>query len=253
MTQHRSISAACMCAALAACGTAVADGGRTASAWAGSAALAGEWSGTASSTTDRSFTFPVTATVVVAATGRPTGAMRLGPPVDCAGSWAPVQRTGRVFRFAESIVARAGTTCIDDGTARLSAASGGRLRYVWSKGDAGSVAYLRPIGISGRWVGTITQDGLGTIRARLRVVGVRPGQMPGASDYSAPLSCGGDLIPVARGTQRRAVFDEEITRSSNPNCIGSGTTTLTMRRDGRLSYRWTGGGAVSTGLLRRAG
>jgi hypothetical protein len=49
------------------------------------------------------------------------------------------------------------------------------------------------------------------------------------------------------------VFDEEIARSSSTVCVGSGTTTLALRADGRMDYRWTGGGAVSVGVLRRAG
>lgn len=238
------------CAAvLAGSGVAVADGGRT--AWPGTAALAGAWSGTATSTTVADFTFPVTATVAVSATGRPAGAVRLGAPVDCAARWTPVATSGRTTIFSEAVVGDPGDRCIDGGTVRLSAASGGRLRYTWTKGADGSVGYLLPRGISGRWAGTIAQAGMGAIRARIRVVGVRPGQMPGASDYSAPLACGGVLVPIGPGTQRRAVFDEEITRSSNPDCVGSGTTTLTLRPDGRLAYRWTGGGQVSTGILRR--
>jgi hypothetical protein len=49
------------------------------------------------------------------------------------------------------------------------------------------------------------------------------------------------------------VLREQITHSSNPACVGLGTTTVTLRADGRLAYRWTGGGQVSTGVLRRAG
>jgi len=250
MTHRRAAMLLTCTALLAAAGTAMADGGRT--SWPATADLAGAWAGTAASTTVPDFTFPVTATVAVSATGRPTGLARLGAPVNCGGAWQPVSRSGRATVFSETILDDAGDRCIKDGTVRLSAASGGRLRYVWTKGDAGSVAYLEPQGISGRWVGTITQDGLGAIPARIRVVGVRPGQMAGSSDYAAPLSCGGSLSPL-RGTQRRAVFDEEITHSDNPECIGSGTTTLTLRADGRMAYRWTGGGAVSLGVLRRAG
>lgn len=237
-------------ALLAAAGTAMADGGHT--SWPSTAALAGTWTGTATSTAVADFTFPVTATIAVSETGRPTGGAVLGPPVNCAGNWTPVSRSGLVATFAERILADQGDRCIKGGTVRLSPASGGRLRYVWMKGNAGSVAYLRPAGLSGRWVGTITQRGLGVIPARIRVVGVRRSQLAGSTDYGAPLSCGGSLTPIGRGTQRRAVFDEEITHSSNPACVGSGTTTLTLLPRGRMAYRWTGGGEVSTGILRRA-
>lgn len=236
-------------ALLAAAGSAMADGGRT--AWPSTADLAGAWEGTATSTSTPDFTFPVSATVAVSATGRPTGLARLGAPVNCSGAWQPVSRSGRTAVFSEVILNDSGDRCIRDGTVRLSPASGGRLRYVWTKGGDGSVAYLDPRGVSGRWVGSVTQRGLGTIAARIRVVGVRAGQMAGSSDYAAPLACGGTLAPL-RGTQRRAVFHEEITHSSTPACIGSGTTTLTLRPDGRMAYRWTGGGQVSVGVLRRA-
>ncbi len=249
MTLSRMSAVLGCTALLATSGTALADGGGT--AWPATAGLAGAWSGTASSTTVADFTFPVTATVAVSATGRPTGTVRLGAPVDCAARWLPMTTSGRTTIFSEAVVGDPGDRCIDGGTVRLSTASGGRLRYTWTKGTDGSVAYLLPRGISGRWTGTITQGGLGAITARIRVVGVRPGQMPGTTDYSAPLSCGGALIPIGPGTQRRAVFDEEITRSSSADCVGSGTTTLTLRPDGRLAYRWTGGGQVSTGILRR--
>lgn len=249
MTRRFTTIALACTTVLAGASAALADGGRT--AWPGTAALAGAWEGTAASTAVPDLTFPVAATVSVAATGRPTGAVRLGDPVNCAGTWQPVSRSGRTTVFAETIVADSGDRCIRDGVVRLSPTDDGRLRYVWTKGDAGSVAYLNPAGLSGRWVGTITQRGLGAMTARIRVVGVRAGDMAGSSDYSAPLSCGGTLVPL-RGTQRRAVFDEEITYSSNPRCVGSGTTTLTLRPDGRLAYRWAGGGEVSSGVLRRA-
>ena len=231
---------------------AMADGGRT--AWPGSALLAGAWSGTASSTSDPDFTFPVTATVSVAATGRPTGTVELGAPVNCVGGWGPVSAAGRVTTFAEDIVSRVpGGDCIKNGTVRLSAASGGRLRYVWTKGDDGSVAYLKPVGVSGAWIGTLSQAGLGTVPVRIRVVGVRAGQIHGVSSYAAPLACGGRLEPQGAGSQRRAVLREVITRSASTACVGVGTMTVAMRSDGRLSYRWEGGGVVSTATLKRAG
>lgn len=242
---------ACVLAALGMAGTAAADGGAgTSTAWPGSAALAGAWTGTATSTTDSTFTFPASATVEVSATGRPTGRSYLGAPVDCSGTWIPVSRSGATFTFTESITQKVGTTCINGGTVRLSAASGGRLRYAWSKGDGGSVAFLRPAGVSGLWSGTLRQAGLAPTPVRIRVVGVRAGQMQGTSRYGAPLSCSGTLTPV-RGTQRRTVLAERITRSTSTDCLGTGTMTLSLRPDGRLAYRWTGGGLVSTAILGR--
>jgi len=243
-------SAIATCALMAA--PEVADGGRT--AWPGSALLAGAWSGTASRTSNVDFTFPVTATVSVAATGRPTGTVDLGAPVDCDGTWSPMSTTGRVTTFAEDITSKVpGGKCMDGGTVRLSPASGGRLRRVWTKGDDGSVAYLDPVGVSGAWVGTLTQAGLGTVPMRMRVVGVSAGQLHGVSLYGAPLSCSGRLEPQGTGSQRRAVLREVITRSASTVCLGVGTMTVAVRSDGRLSYRWEGGGVVSTATLRRAG
>lgn len=215
--------------------------------------LSGAWAGVASSTTDAAFTFPVSAVVAVSATGRPTGRIVLGAPVNCRGTWSPVSTSGRVATFAEDITSAVeGGECLTGGTVRLSGASGGRLRYVWSKGGAGSVAYLTPVGISGTWVGTVIQGDLGAMPARIRVNGVRRGQMPGATRYAAPLACGGVLTPTGAGTQRAATFNERITRTSSSVCIGEGITTLRMRADGRLNYRWAGSGEVSSGVLRRA-
>ncbi len=229
-----------------------ADGGRT--SWPGTALLSGAWTGTAASTTQASFTFPISADIAVSATGRPTGKVILGAPVNCRGIWSPVSTTGRVTSFTEYITSDiADSKCITAGTVRLSAASGGRLRYAWTKGSGGSVAYLVPTGISGTWTGNIQQGGLGAMRTRIRVNGVRRGDLPGSSTYAAPLSCGGVLTPLGAGTQRAATFGERIVRSSSTVCVGTGTTTLRLRSDGRLAYRWTGGGEVSTGVLRRAG
>lgn len=250
MTRRTTAMLIVAIAAPVAAAPAIADAGRT--SWPGTATLSGAWTGTASSTTVAGFSFPVTAEVAVAATGRPTGRVVLGAPVNCRGTWSPVSTTGRVTTFAEDITSDiAGTQCLNGGTARLSAAREGRLRYVWTKGDAGSVAYLSPVGISGTWTGTITQGELGAMRARIRVNGVRRGDMPGATDYAAPLACGGTLIPRGAGTQRAATFRERITRTSSTVCVGEGTTTLRLRADGRLAYRWTGGGEISTGVLRR--
>ncbi len=252
MNRHPIPAVVITCAvSLATAGAAMAAGAAT--AWPGTAPLAGQWSGTAASTAMRGLTFPVVATVAVSASGRPHGTVHLGAPVDCAGGWVPIRTRGAVTTFAETTPAGVGTECIAGGTTRLSPASGGRLRYVWSKGDAGSVAYLSPQGISGHWTGTIRQADLGPITARIRVVGVRAGQMNGRSEYGAPLSCDGTLVPLGRGTQQRAVFDEKIIHSRSTVCVGSGTTTLTLRADGRLAYRWTGAGEVSTGVLWRAG
>jgi len=245
-----TIVAAVTIGAAAAC-PALADGGRT--AWPGSSLLAGAWTATATSTTDSAFTFPMSAVVSVAATGRPTGTVTLGAPVNCAGDWTPVSTTGRVTTFSEDIISRVpGGECISHGTVRLSPASDGRLRYAWTKGSGGSVAYLEPVGVSGRWVGSLTQAGLGTAPMRLSVVGVSDGQMHGTSRYGAPLDCRGNLSPIGTGSQKRAVLRETITRSASSNCVGTGTMTVSMRSDGRLAYRWTGGGLVSTATLRRA-
>lgn len=228
----------------------MADGGGT--AWPGTPVLSGSWSGTARSTTGASLTFPVSATVAVARGGRPTGSVVLGTPVGCSGSWTPVSVNRGVTSFRESITTAHGAECVDDGIVRLSAASGGRLRYVWAKGDLGSVGYLEPTGLSGTWTGTIVQ-GPDRMRATVRVNGTRVGQAPGATSYAAPLACGGVLTPIGPATPTSARFTEIITRSSSAICVGVGTTTLRLRSGGRLSYRWEGGGEVSTGVLRRRG
>lgn len=248
MIRTRSLIALGGVAAIVAPGAAMGDGGGT--SWASSASLAGAWTGTAASTAVAGLTFPVSATVAVSATGRPSGVSMLGDPVNCAGTWTPVSTARRTTMFSERIAGGAAGRCIDDGTVRLSPASGGRLRYVWTKRDAGSVAYLDPVGISGGWAGTLRQPGTPPVAVRLRVVGVRAGQMAGASRYGPPFSCAGRLQPL-RGTQRRAVLVERITRSASSDCVGTGVMTLSLRADGRLAYRWQGGGEESTALLSR--
>jgi len=112
------------------------------------------------------------------------------------------------------------------------------------------VAYLSPAGVSGLWSGRLRQAGAPPVPVRLRVVGVRTGQMRGTSRYGAPFSCTGRLQPV-RGTQRRSVLVERIVQSSSTRCIGLGTMVVSLRDDGRLAYRWTGGGIESTAVLSR--
>jgi hypothetical protein len=251
MTYRTRTALAVMAAALAVpVAPALADGGGT--SWPGSALLAGRWSGTAASTEVAGFTFPVSAEVRVAATGRPTGTVVLGAPVNCAGAWVPVSTRGRVTTFSERVRPTGDGECIDDGTVRLSPASRGRLRYVWTKGDAGSVAYLSPTGVSGAWTGTLRQAGDPPVPVSLRITGVRAGQMEGRSRYGAPFSCTGRLVPRGAGTQSSATFTEVITRSGSDRCVGIGTMRVRLRSDGRLAYRWTGGGVTSTALLTRA-
>ena len=133
----------------------------------------------------------------------------------------------------------------------------GRL-CVWTKppdgvqNSAATLAVLGdfvPMGISN----VASQPvGSNSLDNTLRIIDVRAGQMEGRSRYGAPLSCTGRLVPRGAGTQSAATFTEVITRSASSRCVGIGTMRLRLRSDGRLAYRWTGGGVTSTALLTRA-
>lgn len=251
---HRTRALTCACATaiglVVAAAPALGDGGRT--AWPGSSLLAGDWSATARSTTAPDLTFPVRATISVASTGRPTGTVDLGSPIDCTGRWSPVSVSGRITTFSESITSKLpGGECIDGGNVRLSPASGGRLRYSWAKGGGGSVAYLDPVGISGAWTGRLSTGTPASVH--LRIVGVSGGEMQGTVRFGAPLGCRGVIIPQGNGSQKRAVAVERITSNPTGACVDLGTDTFTLRADGRLAYRWQSGGDISTAILSRAG
>ena len=234
-----------------AAGVAFAASASAASAWTGAGLLGGTWNGTGQSVAQPDITFPVQANVTVAADGTPSGNARLGAPLNCSVHWAAVRQSGAVTVFRETVTAQTGTICKDGGVVRLSPASDGRLRYVWTKGDLTSVGYLN--GLAGQWQGTVTADDGGHFRANLIIRGTTRGGIEGSVGYGPPPACTGRWIPLGTNAPGWRRFTEVITRSSSTFCQGLGTSSVRLRSDGRLQYHWAGGPYSTTGVLDRVG
>ena len=110
--------------------------------------------------------------------------------------------------------------------------------------------------ISGRWTGTLHQEGLKPFE-----IGVDIGADSTAKVAYTGIECGGDwsLDQAQPATPPRYVFTEQINQGAGGNCKGRGTVTLSPIQGhspnapayNRLNYQFTGGGVTSRGLLRR--
>lgn len=219
-------------------------------AWSGAGLVGGTWHGTLQSKANPSFTFPVQASISVAANGRPTGITHLQAPLACDGRWTPTAQHGAVTTFSEVIFDNHGTQCLDNGTVQVSPASGNRLRYVWTKGDLASFGYLQ--GVSGTWRGVV-QEGDGT-RVHMSAVirGTTRQGIEGSVGYAAPLTCSGRWVPTdATGQPGWRHYTEVITRSASADCVGVGQVAVRLRADGRLAYHWHSGPYRTSGILHR--
>jgi len=220
-----------------------------ASAWTGAGLIGGTWNGLGQSVTQPDITFPVHGNISIAADGTPSGTARLGAPLNCTVRWTPLRQTGAVTLFRETVIAQTGTICKDGGMVRLSPASDGRVRYVWTKSDLTSVAYLD--GLAGQWTGTVTADDGGHFKANVIIRGTTKDGIEGSVGYGAPLTCTGRWIPLGTNMPGWRRFTEVITRSSSTFCQGLGTSSVRLRSDGRLQYHWAGGQYSTTGILDR--
>jgi len=220
-----------------------------ATAWTGARPIGGTWNGTARSVTDASITFTVLGNVSIGTDGRPTGRADLGAPLNCSVRWTPVRQTAGVTTFRETVTATRSTLCKDGGMVNLSRAADGTLRYHWTKGDLASIAYLE--GISGHWRGVGHSAGGGRFTTDLIVRGTVLGGIEGSVGYGPPLTCSGRWVPLGGNTPGWHRFTEVITQSHTKGCVGTGTASVALRTDGRLQYRWTGGGYVTTAVLDR--
>lgn len=220
-----------------------------ATAWTGAGLIGGTWNGLGRSVTQPDITFPVHGNISIAADGTPSGTARLGAPLNCTVRWTPIRQTGAVTLFRETVTAQTGTICKDGGMVRLSPASDGRVRYVWTKGDLTSVAYLD--GLTGQWTGTVTADDGGHFKANVIIRGTTKGGIEGSVGYGPPPACTGRWVPLGTNTPGWRRFTEVITRSSSTFCQGLGTSSVRLRSDGRLQYHWVGGPYSTTGVLTR--
>ena len=220
-----------------------------AAAWTGARPIGGTWNGTARSVTDTSVTFTVHGNISIGADGRPSGRAELGAPLNCSVRWTPVRQTAGVTTFRETVTATRSTLCEDGGRVNLSRAADGTLRYRWTNGDLASIAYLD--GISGHWRGVGRTAAGGRVTTDLIVRGTVLGGIEGSVGYGPPLTCSGYWVPLSGNTPGWRRFTEVITQSHTTACVGIGTASVAIRTDGRLQYRWTGGGYVTTAVLNR--
>jgi hypothetical protein len=110
--------------------------------------------------------------------------------------------------------------------------------------------------ISGRWTGTLHQEGLKPFEVAVDIGSDGNGQVA----YTG-IECGGEwsLDEVRPSVPPRYRFTEKITEGAGGNCKGSGTVELTPIQGhspnrpayNRMNYSFTGAGVTSRGLLHR--
>jgi hypothetical protein len=110
--------------------------------------------------------------------------------------------------------------------------------------------------ISGNWAGTLHQKGLAPFKVAVDIGADSTGRVA----YTG-IDCGGDwtLDGVQTSIPPRYDFTEEINKGSGGTCKGSGTVSLSPIQShapnepsyNLMSYRFTGGGVTSRGLLHR--
>jgi hypothetical protein len=110
--------------------------------------------------------------------------------------------------------------------------------------------------ISGRWTGTLHQEGLKPFKIAADI-----GTGGDAHVAYTGIECGGEwtLDEVRPSLPPRYVFTERISEGAGGSCKGVGTVSLAPIQGhapnrpayNRLNYQFTGGGVTSRGLLHR--
>ena len=110
--------------------------------------------------------------------------------------------------------------------------------------------------ISGRWTGTLHQEGLKPFEVAADIGTDGSGEIA----YTG-IECGGDwtLDEVRPSIPPGYVFTEEIREGAGGNCKGTGRVSLSPIQGNspnrpaynRMNYQFTGGGVTSRGLLHR--
>jgi hypothetical protein len=118
-------------------------------------------------------------------------------------------------------------------------------------GTVGATTVAEPASeIAGGWTGQLTQKDLPPFQIGVVID-------PGGSGLVAytGINCGGKwapkfATPPAAGAEY--LFEERINEGAGGSCKGTGTVALAQAAD-MLSYRFTGGGVTSSGVLSRTG
>jgi hypothetical protein len=115
--------------------------------------------------------------------------------------------------------------------------------------DGGATTSNPTAEIAGDWTGQLTQKGLAPFQVAVRIEASGTGQVA----YTG-INCGGtwtqSAAPVA-STGATFSFEETIDRGAGGTCKGSGSVVLTHDANDSMSYRFTGGGVTSRGVLQR--
>jgi hypothetical protein len=103
--------------------------------------------------------------------------------------------------------------------------------------------------IAGDWIGQLRQRGLPAFQVAVRIEPSGSAQVA----YTG-INCGGawsaSAAPVA-STGATFTFEEAIDEGAGGTCKGTGMVVVTHETNDTLNHRFTGGGVISRGVLRR--
>ena len=106
-----------------------------------------------------------------------------------------------------------------------------------------------PPAVMGTWQGTLGQKGIKPFPIRVTMASATDPQK-NPVHYGGQIDCSGTWTYLdADGPNVR--FRERITSGAGGDCKGTGTVTV-QPRNGKLDYRFAGGGISSTGVLNQS-
>jgi len=156
---------------------------------------------------------------------------------------------GRDRRSGWTISARIGAPIATVALATVILAACGEKEENLDPG-ATTTANEAAVEIAGGWTGQLTQKGL----PPFQIAVVIDPEGSGLVAYTG-INCGGTWTPkfaTAPSAGAEYLFEETINREAGGSCKGTGTVSVTRTGD-TLSYRFTGGGVTSTGVLSPVG
>ncbi|HEX7604563.1 MAG TPA: hypothetical protein VF316_23255 [Polyangiaceae bacterium] len=114
---------------------------------------------------------------------------------------------------------------------------------------APAASALEPATTLGRWVGVGRQVSGDSWEMVVDLVALGPG-ICGHVRYPT-IPCAADWI-CSEGSGRRALRAREHVIEGQDACIDGGEMTMTLTRDGHLTWTWTGSGETAHAVLSRA-